>query len=676
MQWLGIDVGGTFTDFVLYDEGTDQLRIGKTSSTPPDYSAGMLAGLDRLGLDLKQIHKLVHGTTIATNTILERSGAVTAVITTRGFRDVLEVGRGDRVLQSNLFNIKAVRPQPLVPRSRRFEVDERTLVDGTILREVRVEEIEAVLQMIRSRGVEAIAVCFLHAYANDTNERIAKETIQKSAPGLFISTSSEVLPEFREYERFSTTVLNVYVAPRVGRYLTSLQAQLAARGYAGEVAIMTSSGGTMSIGTAAQFPGHSILSGPAAGVTGALFVAKAAGYRNLITYDMGGTSTDVCLVKELAVSMITEGKIGPFPNKVPQIEINSVGAGGGSLAWVEAGQFLSVGPQSAGAMPGPACYGRGGTEPTVTDANLLLGRLNPKVALGREIPLDMELARKAIERLARHFPDLSLLTMAEGIIKLAVAKMTGAIKELSVMRGHDPRDFVLVAYGGAGPMHAALIARELGISRILIPAFPGNFSAFGLLVTDVRHDYVRTRLVNTKDLTLEDFQALFAGMRDEARARLYAEGFRDASIRFEAQLDMRYAGQAFELSVPFEERFASMADVDTAFYLVHERRYGHSVKEAVEIVNCRLSAYGIVPKPRPSPPSGAGKTLAEARLEERQVYLDGAFVPTPIYAREGIPPGSRLRGPAIVEELGATTVVTPEFTGWVDAWGNLILERN
>lgn len=674
MQWLGIDVGGTFTDLVLYDEAQGRLQVGKVPSTPADYSEAMLAGIERLGLELRDIPKLVHGTTVATNTVLERSGARTAVVTTGGFRDVLEVGRGDRLLPSSLYNIKGTRPKPLVPRFLRFEVDERTLFDGTVLREIRPEDVEQVVAVVRAQSVEAVAICFLHSYANGKNERVAKEMLQNLGPDVIVSSSSEVLPEYREYERFSTTMLNVYVAPRMRRYLSSLAHQLTARRHTGEVAIMTSSGGTMSIPKAAEFPVNSLLSGPAAGVIGAVFIGRSAGYQNLITYDMGGTSTDVCLVRDLAFGMVTEGRIGPFPNKVRQVEINSVGAGGGSVAWIDQGKFLSVGPRSAGAIPGPACYGRGGTEATVTDANVLMGRLNPKAALGEQITLDVDRAAAAVDALAREF-SVDRLGMAEGIVRLAVAKMTRAIKEISVMRGYDPRDFVLFAYGGAGPMHASLIAAELGISRVLVPPFPGNFSAFGLLVADVRHDYVRTRIVETKDLPFADLRAMFASMRDEARIQLSGEGFRDEAMRFEPQLDLRYAGQAFELTIALEDRFSSMADVEAAFYLAHEQRYTHSVKQAVEIVNCRLSAYGVVPKPTLRRAEQTGATLDAALLEERSVFFDGRLLPTPVFDRARLSPGVRFRGPAIVEELGATTVVTPELTGTVDGWGNLLLER-
>jgi N-methylhydantoinase A len=673
MLWLGIDVGGTFTDLVLYDDESGRLALAKTPSTPQDHSEGMLAGIIRLGIPLEAVARLAHGTTIATNTVLERTGAPTAMITTRGFRDVLEVGRGNRE-RIGLYDIKATRPPALVPRSLRLEVDERTLYDGTVFRAVDPEAVAALAATLQARGIQAVAICFLHAYANDRNETRAKAAVRQAAPELFVSTSAEVLPEYREYERFATTVLNVYVAPRMGRYLGSLRARLADRGFRQDVAIMTSNGGTMSARRMADSPVHSMLSGPAAGVIGATFVARQIGQRDLITYDMGGTSTDVCLVKDLEFAMSTEGRIGPLPNRVWQIEINSIGAGGGSIAWLGAGKFVSVGPQSAGAVPGPACYGRGGTAPTVTDANLRLGRLHAGEPLGGEIHLRPALAREAIERLAAAV-GIEPLRMADGIVKIAVAKMTGAIKEISVMRGHDPRGFTLFAYGGAGPLHAALIAAELGMPRVVIPPLPGNFSAFGLLAADVRHEYVRTRLVPTRDLGAAELGTVFAELRDEGRRRLGAEGFPPEAMRFEARLDMRYVGQAFELSVPVHDGWTSMADVDAAFYAAHEQRYAHAVEDPVEIVSFRLSAYGLTTKPAlPAQPGGTA-SLEAARLGVRPVFFDDAFADTPVFARERLPAAARLRGPALVDEPGTTTLVPPGFRAAVGQLGVLVLER-
>jgi len=670
MLWLGIDVGGTFTDLVLYDEATGAIRLEKTPSTPRDHAEGMMTGIGRLAVELERVERIAHGTTVATNTALERSGARTAVITTRGFRDVLEVGRGNRVV---LYDIKATRPPGLVPRSLRLEVDERTLFDGTVLRAPAPEELERVVQALRAAGVQAVAVCYLHAYANDDNERRTKAAIVTALPEVFVSTSSEVLPEYREYERFATTVLNVYVAPRVRRYLTSIAARLAERGYRRPLAVMTSNGGTLPAERVVDFPVHSMLSGPAAGVIGAAHVGGVSGHANLITYDMGGTSTDVCLVRDGQFAMTTEGRVGTLPNKVLQLEINSIGAGGGSIAWLGAGGFLNVGPQSAGAAPGPACYGRGGEEPTVTDANVVLGRLGTVEPLGGEIRLDAGRARTAVARLAGAL-GIDAVLLADGIVKLAVVKMTGAIKEISIMRGHDPRAFALFAYGGAGPLHAAFIAAELGMSRVVVPPMPGNFSAFGLLVADVRHDEVRTRVTRTAELELAELQRLFGELTARARARLAEDGFAPAAMRVQASLDMRYVGQAFELSVPFDAGLAAMKDVDRAFYAAHEARYAHATADPVEIVSLRVSAYGVGAKPA-LPRARKDGSVPAARLAERAVLFDAVPTATAVYARDRLPSGAALEGPALIEEAGTTTVVPPGFRAGVDAHANLILER-
>ncbi len=671
MLWLGIDVGGTFTDLVLYDEATGAIRLEKTPSTPRDHAEGMMTGIGRLAFDLGRVDRIAHGTTVATNTALERSGARTAVVTTRGFRDVLEVGRGNRVV---LYDIKATRPPALVSRALRLEVDERTLFDGTVLRAVASEELERVAQALREAGVEAVAVCYLHAYANDDNERRTKEAIRKVLSDVFVSTSSEVLPEYREYERFATTVLNAYVAPLVRRYLTSVGARLAAQGYRRPLAVMTSNGGTLPAERVVELPVHSMLSGPAAGVIGAAHVGRASGHPDLITYDMGGTSTDVCLVRDGRFAMTTEGRVGTLPNKVLQIEINSIGAGGGSIAWLGTGAFLNVGPRSAGAVPGPACYGRGGEQPTVTDANVVLGRLGTAKPLGGEIRLDPDRARAAVGRLAREL-SIEPARMADGIVKLAVVKMTGAIKEISMMRGHDPRAFALFAYGGAGPLHAAFIAAELGMGLVIVPPMPGNFSAFGLLVADVRHDEVRTRVVKTTDLGFTELERLFGELTTKARGRLAEDGFAPAAMRFEASLDMRYVGQAFELSVPFDAGLASMNDVDRAFYTAHEARYAHATADPVEIVSFRLSAYGVGAKPS-LPRASAAASVKAARIEARSVLFDAVPVATAVYTRDLLPSGAALAGPALIEEVGTTTVVPPGFRATVDPHANLVLERS
>ena len=671
MPWLGIDVGGTFTDLVFYDEDSGWLALQKVPSTPDDHARGVIAGIDRLDIDLNRVTRLTHGTTVATNAVLERDGARLAVLTTKGFRDVLVVGRGNRTV---LYDIKAVRPPPLLPRAMIKEVEERTLADGTVLRAVDQGAVENIAETLKAEGVEAVAVCYLHAYANDTNERATKAVLERVLPEVRVSTSSEVLPEYREYERFATTALNAYVAPRVGSYLSSLSERLAEHGYRNPIAIMTSNGGTAPVDRVITYPVTSMLSGPAAGVIGAVYVARAAGHNDIITFDMGGTSTDVCLIRGGELSMTTEGMIGTIPNKVPQIEINSIGAGGGSIASLGPGRFLDVGPESAGAAPGPACYGRGGTKATVTDANVVLGRLNPDQALGGEIRLDAEAARVAVAGIGARL-DLDEMRMAEGIVQLAVTRMTGAIKEVSIMRGNDPRDFVLYAYGGAGPLHAAMIAEELGMPSVVVPPMPGNFSAFGLLVADVRHDYARTRLTACADLTVEQLGAVIDEMRAEAYTELAAEGFAEDAMRFEARFDMRYIGQAFELSVELPDNTGSMAEVEAAFRGLYERRYSHATDEPSEIVCFRLAAFGVGAKPRLPEISAAGGTFAHTREGARQVTFNGAFMETSVYNRLKLPPEATLEGPALVEEPGTTTVIPPAFRARADHHGNLILER-
>jgi N-methylhydantoinase A len=669
MQWLGVDVGGTFTDLVLYDPKTGTLRIEKVPSTPTDPSLGILAGIARLGIEVESLGKFVHGTTVATNTILERKGARTAVLTTAGFRDVLEVGRGNRTV---LYNIKATRPPPLVPRSLVFEVEERTFYDGTIARPVEPQEVASIAGRLATLGIETVAICFLHAYANDANERAARDALLAALPGAAVSISSEVLPEYREYERFAATMLNAYVAPRMRGYLGALRSGLAERGYDREIGIMISNGGTWPIPRIADSPVHSVLSGPAAGVIGAVRVGKAAGYDNLIAYDMGGTSTDTCLIKEGVFAISSESRIGAYPLKLQQIEINSIGAGAGSIAALDAGRAITVGPRSAGAAPGPAAYGRGGEEPTVTDANLVLGRLGAERALGGEIHLDPALAGAAIDRLGAAV-GLDRQRMAEGIIAIVVAKMTASIKEISIMRGHDPRDFALFAYGGAGPLHAALVAEELGCRRVLVPPLPGNFSAFGLLVADVRHDYARTRITPTAELTFAELTAILGEMREQGRRQLADEGFAAAAMRFEARLDMRFIGQAFELAVPLPQEARAMDDIDRAFLAAYERRYSYASGGPAEIVTFRLSAYGIVEKPEL--PGIGMHGLSGAKTGERPVAFDGRSHPTAVYDRSLLWAAAEIAGPAIIEEAGSTTLVPPGFHAIVDPHGTLVLER-
>ena len=669
MYRLGVDVGGTFTDLVLYDVERGTLTTAKRPTTE-DPGRGVLAGVAALGVEPSRIERFLHGTTTATNTLLEERGAEVSLITTCGFRDVLEVGRGAR---QKLYDIRAQKPPPLVPRQRRYEVDERLRFDGSELRPLDRAGLTRLAEEIRRNGSRAVALCFLHAYANPIHEREAAALLGELLPGVAISLSSEVVPEFREYERFSTTVLNAYVAPRVDAYLLTLENGLRERGCPAELAVMTSSGGLVNAATARRLPVNLLLSGPAGGVAAAVFSAARSGYGDVITYDMGGTSTDVCLIRDGLPAMTAEAEIGGRPNRSLQIDIHSIGSGGGSIAWIDAGKILQVGPRSAGADPGPACYGRGGTEPTVTDVNLLLGRIGAERRLGEAITLRHEPARAAVARIAEQFPDLSLEAVADGIVRIAVAKMVGAIKAVSMSRGYDPRDFALLAYGGAGPMHANLVAAELELPRVIVPPAPGNFSAFGLLVSDLRHNYVRTRLSLTRQTPLAALAATFEELVEQGRRQLAADGVAPQAARFQRWLGLRYRGQFFELDTPFEPGAASVEQLERDFWALHEQRYGHSVEAETEIVNYRVSAFGSLPKPGPTAFQRSEGTGGEAVLGRREVYFDGRWLETTVYHRAGLPLGKAVAGPAVIEEAGSTTVVLPEFAAEVDDEGNLVI---
>ncbi|HMH53340.1 MAG TPA: hydantoinase/oxoprolinase family protein [Candidatus Acidoferrum sp.] len=666
---VGVDVGGTFTDVTAVDTESGDVRIGKVPSQPLDEAAAVLAGLAALGVDSAAVRRLVHGTTVGTNAILERRGARVALLTTAGFRDLIEIGRTKRNIPA-LFIPTFVRPRPVVERPLRFEVAERMLADGSVYRPLDPAATAPVLERVASAAPEAIAVCLLHAYANPDHERQLGELVAARLPAVPVSLSFDVVPEYREFERFSTTVLNAYLQPLMDRYLGGLEKRLFESGYAYGVLTVGSSGGMMTVETARRLPIKTIVSGPAGGVSRACFLARHAGSGDFITYDMGGTSTDVCLVQGGVPVTTTDNEIGAFPVKVPQIDIHTVGAGGGSLAWLDVDGSLQVGPLSAGARPGPAAYGLGGTEPTVTDANVVLGRMGTDRVLGGTIRLDAESAHQAIARLATGL-GLDVHAAAEGIVRIAVARMTSSIREISIARGHDPREFTLVAFGGAGPMHAALIAEELAIPRVLVPEHPGNFSALGLLVSDVKHDDSRTR-VGLLGARRDAIDAAFAEMEAAAVERLATEGFAAGDRRIDRALDLRYLGQAFELTVPLAPGPLDLGAITQDFHGRHLATYGHADPAGdVELVNVRIAARGIVDKPLPR----AYVARGQARRGTRTAWFNGAATSVEVYEREGLATSTTLRGPAIVEEFGATTVVPPDWSARVDESGNLVLER-
>ena len=677
MFLIGIDVGGTFTDLTAIDEDTGRIVVTKVPSRRAQEGGAVLAGLDALGIASAAVRRVVHGTTVGTNAVLERRGARVAVLTTAGFRDLIEIGRTKRNIPA-LFVPTFVRPKPVVDRRHRFEVAERLEADGSVLVPLDMSSVDRALDGALAADAEAIAVCLLHAYLNPAHEQAVADAAKGKRPGWPVSCSADVVAEYREFERFSTTVLNAYLQPLMDAYLAALEERLLAAGYAHGVLTVGSSGGMMTTDTARRLPIRTIFSGPAGGVSQACHVGAATGTRDFITYDMGGTSTDVCLVRDLRPVMSSDSMVGAFPVKVPQIDMHTVGAGGGSIAFADVDGSLQVGPRSAGSSPGPAAYGLGGTEPTVTDANVVLGRIGARRQLGGSIAIDPERARAAVTSLAPRVGGLSVEGLAEGIVRIAVARMTSAIREISIQRGHDPRDFTLIAFGGAGPMHAVALAEEIGLPRVLVPRHPGNFSALGLLASDIKHDDVRTRVGALRE-RVSVVEALFAEMEAQARRQLEREGFAPESQRLLRTLDLRYRGQAFELNVAVAAgpiAAASLPAIEDDFHRAHRAAYGHDNRAAtIDLVNARLTAYGLVPKPAADRYESATRALSDALLERRRVWFGGVVTDCPVWERERLPERARFAGPAIVEEFGATTVLPPGWRAAVDPLGNLVIDR-
>ena len=672
---IGIDVGGTFTDIVSVDDA-GKVIVGKVPSIPQDEGQAVLNGLKSLEIPTDSVDRLVHGTTVGTNAIIQRQGSPIAFVTTYGFRDVMEIGRAKRMIPGTMFQPFFVRPKPVVPRSRCFEVKERIQYDGQVLHPVEKEDVAEVCQRLKEAGVEAIAVCFLHSYANPEHEEEVARLIKEALGDIPISLSSRVVPEYREFERYSTTVLNAYIQPLLRNYLTGLDETLVKSGYRSGVLTIASNGGIMTLETALQLPVQSILSGPAGGIVQSVFLARQLGFESIITYDMGGTSTDVCLVRGYSPVISTDNLVGGFPLKIAQIDINTVGAGGGSIAWVDVDDSLQVGPNSAGADPGPAAYGRGGSQATVTDANLVLNRGNSQRLLGGSIQLKPELAEQSFEPLLARYQQLSLHQLAEGVLRLAVARMSGAIREISIQRGHDPRECVLIGFGGAGPMHATQVAEELSIGKVIIPRFPGNLSAMGLVNCDLKHDYVKTKLTLFSQLSAEGLSSELRELQRQATDQLAREQIVPESMVFRPSLDIRYWGQAFELSVPLDGTEPETDEIVRSFHDLHQRTYGHSDPGAeIELVNCRLAAFGLVKKAEPSSVRSASTSLDDAETERRQVFFDGQFHECPVYERDKLPASVSISGPAIIEEFGATTVVFPSWRAEADTYGNLILDH-
>jgi N-methylhydantoinase A len=676
---VGVDIGGTFTDLVGFRDG--EIITSKTSTVPADLTEGVAESLRIAKCDLASLAELLHGSTIAINTVLERSGARTALFTTEGFRDIYALGRGNR---PDAFNLFFHRPRPLVPRELTFEVKERMSASGEPLTRLDPAEIEALGRRLKELKIESVAVCFLHAYANPAHEAAAGEVLRRTAPDLFVTLSHEILREFREYERTSTTALNAYVGPRVNRYLERLEGFARQGKFAGKIAIMRSNGGTMSIAQARREPVAMMESGPVAGMIGAGRLARLMGLERAIGFDMGGTTAKTTLITG-GVPPIEEGYIigDEFtgqPMQLPVVDIVEVGAGGGSIAWCDESGGLHIGPRSAGADPGPACYGRGAEEPVVTDADLVLGRLNGDRFLGGGMRLDKKLSEDAIRRKVADRLGLSVPEAALGIAKIADGAMSLAVRAVSVNRGIDPRDTVMIAFGGAGPLHAVAIAREIFIPTVVIPKLPGNFSALGMLMAEWRQDFVRTLFGPVATLKPADTERAFAELRQAGEQALARDRFAASAGRFAFAADLRYRGQEHTIPIPVagpEALTSDIAGTRARFDEQHDRRYGHAAPDqSLEIVNLRL----VVTVPRMEDAierwlSAPWKPTDSAPEQRRKVIFDDADKPadTRVLWRPALAAGTKITGPAIIEEANSTTVVPPGDVALVNEWGHIVI---
>jgi N-methylhydantoinase A len=664
---VAVDIGGTFTDFLGYDLATGRLLSSKSPTTPAGLERGIQDCIEKAGVNVNAIDVFVHGSTVAINTVLERKGALTALIVTKGTRDVYKIGRGNR---PDAYDIWFKRPEPLVPRHLTFEVEERLLATGEVHTPLNPIQAQTIARQVDASGVEAVAVCFLHSWNNPAHElRMAQLLSTKT----YRSISHEILRQYGEYERISTTVLNSYIGPTVSAYLEGLERMLRNEGFTGRLEVMQSNGGVMSVPVARRLPVAMLESGPVGGFIAAARTGAALGYPNVIGFDMGGTTGKANLARDGEPQMSHGYHIGGYafgqPMMLPVVDTVEVGSGGGSIARVDHTGSLRVGPVSAGADPGPACYGKGGTEPTVTDANLLLGRLDPAYFLGGEMPLDVESAREAINRCVARPLGLSEIEAARAIVKVAVMNMSLAVRQVSVERGYDPRDFVMVGFGGAGPLHAAEVARSLHIPVLVIPNFPGQFSASGMLLAEPRQDFVRTYYRRLDRTDFGELGRIAAGMETLARERMGS-----VDIRMRHTLEVRYTGQDFALPVPVEpERYSGeyAATVRDAFHQLHQARFGyHDADLALEIVNAHLAAVAQRALDALPAPSRCG---GPAALGKRPVVFDADAMDCPVYRRESLAPGERIDGPAIIQEYASTTALFPQDHAEVTASGELLV---
>jgi len=666
---IGVDSGGTFTDVCLFREGDAAARVWKVPSTPDDPSRAIAEGIGAALAEYQgsadAVAYLGHGTTVATNALIQGRGALTGLITTAGFRDLLEIRRQ---MRPSLYDLQCDKPDPVVPRRLRMEVPERLRHDGRVETPLDEDAVRSAARTLGAAGVKSVAIAFLYAFVDPAHERRAREIVAEELPDAFLTCSHEVAPEFREFERFSTAAVNASLGPVMEAYVRRLEQRVSELNIPVPPHITQSNGGVISCTTAATEPVRTVLSGPSTGVVGAIELGRLAGVPDLMTFDMGGTSTDVALVRGSQAVRSGQSEVHGHPLKIPMLDIHTVGAGGGSIAHIDSGGLLKVGPDSAGADPGPACYGLGSDHATVTDANVLLGVLHPTHLLAGRMPIDKALAEAAIDRLGAEL-GMGREQVADGIVSIVVANMAKAIRVISVQRGHDPRHFALMAFGGAGPIHAARLARELDCPRILVPPHPGILCATGLLMTDMVTDYARTRLTpldGAKAIIADEFAAL-----DAAAERWFdAEGIAGDARSTKRSIDMRYTGQNYELSIPAED----LSALQEAFEAEHQRMYGYTApEEPIQLVTFRLEATGTVPKSRFS--EAAASTGTPQVTGTRAVWLDGKWTHTPLYERAALGAGDCIVGPAIVEQMDSTTLILPGQTAKVDRYANLVIEE-
>lgn len=670
---IGVDVGGTNTDIILIENGN--FHTYKVPSTRDHPEKAVIEGTKELGISLKDVDLYAHGTTVVTNAVIQRKGALTGLITTKGFRDVLQIRRTTR---GKLYDFQWDPPQELVLRAWRREIVERTNGLGKVTVKPDLDQALKETEDLLKQGVKSLAICFINAYLNGQNEREVRDAIHNVHPDLPIYISSEILPEWREFERTSTTVVSAYAGPTLTTYLKALEGELRDMGYAYDLLLMLSSGGLATADEAIALPGFTLESGPAAGVLAQKVIGEAAGFENIIGMDIGGTSTDISIIYQGRPYLKNEVDI-EFGTVVayPMIDINSIGAGGGTIAWVDKGGLLHVGPQSAGSDPGPACQQKGGTEPTITDANVTLHRLNPKFLLGGRVKISEDAAREAVEKVGRKI-NLDVTQMAKGIIDLAVSNVASAIRQHTIERGLDPREFALIAYGGAGPLHAIEVAAEIGTRTVLVPPSPGVTSAIGLLLSDIRHDTVSTFLRPASTATPEEVNAIYEELKEKGRKKLVAEGITPDRMSFVYSMDLRYIGQTHELTITLPcttyDREASQK-LPSLLHESHLREFGHApdLDEPIEIVNLRLACLGLIDRPQlPEIPVGP----LPQPVTKYSVYMKDGWHETPIYERTKLHRDNVIPGPAIIEQLDSTTLILPGWTGTIDRLGNIILKED